>query len=129
MLRLAAVLLGCLLVAGCASDWQEQVTYQVVEVYDYKMAPNSEPEKRVRLKLSGEAPSSEPEKRVRLKLSGEAPSGVLSKDSLASQNVALADVSGDVVTGDTVTCTAKQHTAGALQTNQVKTELSGCRKA
>ncbi|HUQ59008.1 hypothetical protein [Lentzea sp.] len=113
MRALTAVLLGCLLVAGCASDWQEQVTYEVVEVYDYKMAPSSEPEKRVRLKLSGEAPS-----------------GVLSKDSLASAAVALADISGgDVVAGDSVTCTAKQHTSGASQTNGIKTELSGCRKA
>ncbi|MFD9706412.1 hypothetical protein [Lentzea sp. NPDC059081] len=112
MRKLAAALLGCLVLAGCASDWEDQVTYQVVEVYDYKMAPSSEPEKRVRLKLSGEAPS-----------------GVLSKDSLASAGVALADISGDVAAGDSVTCTAKQHSSGATQTNGIKTELSGCKKA
>ncbi|SDF59782.1 hypothetical protein SAMN05216553_102237 [Lentzea fradiae] len=113
MRKVAAVLLACLAVAGCASDWQEQVTYEVVEVYDYKMAPSSEPEKRVRLKLSGDAPS-----------------GVLSKDSLASQAVALSDIGGgDVAAGDTVTCTAKQHSSGAVQTNEIKTELSGCRRA
>ncbi|GAB2825339.1 hypothetical protein [Lentzea nigeriaca] len=112
MRKLAAVLLGCIVLAGCASDWQEQVTYKVVEVYDYKMAPSSDPEKRIRLELVGDAPK-----------------GVLAKDSLSPKTVALSDISGDVAAGDQVVCTAKQHSMGAVQTNPIQTELSGCRKA
>ncbi|MFI6098620.1 hypothetical protein ACIA8G_23945 [Lentzea sp. NPDC051213] len=112
MRKIVGVVAGCLVLTGCASDWQAEVTYKVIEVYDYKMAPSSDPEKRVRMELAGSAPS-----------------GALAKDSLSAQNVALAAVSGPVEVGDQVTCTAKQHSRGATQTNPVQTELNGCRKA
>ncbi|KOV75502.1 hypothetical protein [Nocardia sp. NRRL S-836] len=107
-----AALLGCLVLTGCASDWQAEVTYEVTKVYDYKMSAGSDPVKRAQLELSGSAPS-----------------GVLAKDSLSPQTVDLADISGSAEVGDKVTCTAKQHSRGATQTNPVQTELSGCRKA
>lgn len=113
MRKLAAALLGCLALAGCASDWQAEATYKVTKVYDYKMSASSDPVKKVQLELVGSAPSD-----------------VLAKNSLSPQTVTLSDIGGGSVdVGDQVTCTAKQHSRGATQTNPVQTELSGCRKA
>ncbi len=112
MRKPAAALLGCLVLTGCASDWQQEVTYKVIEVYDYKMSVSSDVVKKVRLELVGSVPS-----------------GVLAKDSLSPQTVDLSEISGSVEVDDQVTCTAKQHSRGATQTNPVQTELSGCKKA
>jgi hypothetical protein len=112
MRKITAVLLGCLVVAGCASSWQDELKFKVTEVYDYKFSQNSPVEKRAKLELVGSMPS-----------------GALEKN-YDGGTAALSEISGgEVKAGDEVTCTARQEKDGPIQTNSMVTKLSGCKKA
>ncbi|GLZ31493.1 hypothetical protein Lesp02_36810 [Lentzea sp. NBRC 105346] len=113
MRKTAVVLLSCLALTGCASDWQGEVRLKVDQVEDYRPNPNFPVEKRVWLDLVGDMPKD-----------------ALDRKEFTGKIVSPADISGgEVKAGDEVVCTAKQHTIGALQTNTIQTDLSGCRKA
>lgn len=112
MRKIVVALLGCLALAGCASDWQADLRFKVSELEEKKAHPDQPGTMWVHLDLIGEMP----------------------KDALERKNfngtiVLQEKVSGDVKVGDEVICTAKQHTMGAVQANSIETELSGCKKA
>jgi hypothetical protein len=104
--KLAAVLLGCLVLTGCGSTWQDEVRYKV-SALDH----------------------STPTEMFKLELAGDAPKGVLEFDSLNQQFVQQFDVGGQIAVGDEIVCTAKQELLGSAQTKSVHTELRGCKKA
>lgn len=112
MRKFVVVLLSCLALAGCASDWESELRFKVAKIEDYKISPNAPGEKRVDLQLVGDMPQD-----------------ALERGYFKGTSLPPADISGEVKVGDEVVCTAKQHTIGALQTNTIQTEISGCKKA
>ena len=112
MRKIAAALLGCLALAGCASSWQAELKFKVSEIRDYQFSQNSPVEKRLSLDLVDSIP-------------GDA----LSKENWYGFAVAQTEVSGEVGVGDEVICTARQEKDGPIQTNSIETRLSGCKKA
>ena len=111
MRKIVAALLGCLVLAGCASSWQDDLTFKVAEIYDYKLSDNSPVQKRAKLELVGSMPS-----------------GALEKN-YDGGTAALTEISGEVKVGDEVICTVRQEKDGPVQTNSMVTRLSGCKKA
>ncbi|TWP53090.1 hypothetical protein FKR81_08400 [Lentzea tibetensis] len=104
MRKIAVVLLSCLALGGCASDWEGQVRLRVDKI--------------------------ENPQEIWLELVGELPDDALEKKYFKSEILSPSEISGgEVAVGDEVVCTAKQHSIGAGQTNTIKTEISGCRKA
>ncbi|PWK90395.1 hypothetical protein C8D88_101411 [Lentzea atacamensis] len=113
MRRITAALLGCLVLAGCASSWQADLKFKVTEINDYQFSQDSPVEKKARLELVGSIPDD-----------------ALSKENWDGFGVALAEVSGgEVKVGDELTCTARQEKDGPIQTGTMQTRLSGCKKA
>lgn len=112
MRKIAAVLFGCLVVAGCASSWQADLKFKVTEIDDYQFSQNSPVEKRLRLELVGSIPDD-----------------ALSKENWSGFAVSRTEVSGEVGVGDELICTARQEKDGPIQTGTMSTRLSGCKKA
>ncbi|NGY62124.1 hypothetical protein G7043_24640 [Lentzea sp. NEAU-D13] len=112
MRKIAAALLGCLVLAGCASDWQADLRFKVTELEEKKGHPDQPGTMWVHLDLIGEMPED-----------------ALERKNFTGSGVPLDKVSGDVKVGDEVICTAKQKTMGAVQANSIETDLSGCKKA
>jgi len=114
MRKIAAALLGCLVLAGCgASSWQGELRFKVSEIVDYQ------PHESMPLV-----------KRVDLDLLGEMPEDALERDNFRGTYVEQDEISGgEVKVGDEVICTAKQEKDGPIQTNTMPTRLSGCKKA
>lgn len=112
MRKITAALLGCLVLAGCASSWQAELRFKVTEIYDYQFSQNSPVEKRLSLELVDSIPDD-----------------ALSKENWYGFAVSPTEVSGEVGVGDEVICTARQEKDGPIQTGTMKTRLSGCKKA
>lgn len=112
MRKVVAVLLGCLVLAGCASDWQGEVRLKVTRIYDQQTLPGDPVEKTASLDLVGSMPKDAPDDR-----------------NFSGTGVELKEIEGEVKVGDEVICTAKQHQPAGIQTNMIETELSGCKKA
>ncbi len=112
MRKIVVVLLGCFALAGCASDWQAELRVKVTELEELKGHPDQPGTMWVHLDLIGEMPQD-----------------ALERKNFTGSGVPQDKVSGDIKVGDEVICTAKQHTMGAVQTNSIETELSGCKKA
>lgn len=112
MRKIAAALLGCLVLAGCASSWQDDLKFKVTKIEDYQFSQNSPVEKKLSLELVGSIPDD-----------------ALSKENWYGFAVSQKEVSGDVGVGDEVICTARQEKDGPIQTGTMTTRLSGCKKA
>jgi hypothetical protein len=112
MRKIVAVLLGCLVLAGCASDWQGEVRLKVTRIYDQQTLPGDPIEKTASVDLVGSMPK-------------DAPDSV----NFSGGGVELKNIEGEVKIGDEIICTAKQHKPAGIQTNMIETELTGCKKA
>lgn len=106
MRKLAAVLLGCLVLTGCAASWDQELRYKIVSV-DH----------------------STPTEFFDLELVGDAPKGALKPDGLARQSMQPYEVSGGAAVGDEIVCKVQQEKGGAFTDSNVRTHLSGCKKA
>ncbi|MGW6934283.1 hypothetical protein ACWGE0_29790 [Lentzea sp. NPDC054927] len=101
MRKLIAVVAGCLLLAGCAASWQNEVRYKIVSADDTFF---------------------------RLELVGDAPNGSLKADGLSRNSVLRADIGGAAV-GDEVLCVVEQKKGGAFEDSNVVTNVKSCKKA
>ncbi|HEX7302183.1 hypothetical protein [Lentzea sp.] len=107
MRKLAAALLGCLLLTGCAASWQAgEVRYKIVSFDD-----------------------STPTELFRLELVGEAPKGALDPSDLTRLSNLKSDVSGGADVGDEVLCLVEQEKGSAFGNSNVVTHMRTCRKA
>ncbi|ANZ37339.1 hypothetical protein BBK82_16005 [Lentzea guizhouensis] len=107
MRKLAAVLAGCLLLAGCGgSSWEGQLRYKIASI-----------------------DKSTPTEFFQLELVGDAPEGLLWQDGLTPKFLVPGNVSGDAAVGDEVVCTGTQKKGSPFASWEKGTELSGCRKA
>lgn len=105
--KLTAVVLGCLLLAGCTSSWQgEEVRYKIVSLDESSSIDMFE-----------------------IELVGNAPKGVLDAHSLSPRFTAVSEVSGGAAVGDEIICTARQESGRAFVNSNVTTRLSECKKA
>jgi len=107
MRRFAAVLLGCLLLTGCAATWQgDEVRYKIVSL-----------------------DQSTPTEMFKVELVGDAPKGVMDLQSLTPRFETPGDISGGAAVGDEIVCTVRQEKGNAFENSNVRTFLSGCKKA
>lgn len=106
MRKLAAVLLGCLLLTGCAASWQAQeVRYKIVSI-----------------------DNSTPTEMFRLELVGDAPKGALEPEKLKRKSMQTSEVEGAQV-GDELLCAVEQKKRSAIEDSNVITNLKTCEKA
>lgn len=103
MRKTVAALAGLLLLAGCGSNWQGEITLRVAEFYDHEIDESGAVEKRVRLEPVGSLPED------------------AEQDHLRDLSVQEHEITGTVGVADGVVCAAKH--------DSDRTMLSGCRKA
>jgi hypothetical protein len=107
MRKLAAVLLGCLLLTGCAATWQgDEVRYKVVSVDNSTLGEMFD-----------------------LELVGSAPKGALDAGKLTPHAVLPSNISGGAAVGDEVLCVVEQKKGGAFEDSNVVTNIKSCKKA
>jgi hypothetical protein len=107
MRKLAAVLLGCLLLTGCAANWQAQeVRYKIVSL-----------------------DNSTPTEMVELELVGDAPKGALDSGELSPLFNTANEITGGAGVGDEVLCLVEQEKGNAFGNSNVVTHVKTCRKA
>jgi len=106
MRKLAAALLGCLLLTGCAASWQGEVRYKILSV-----------------------DNSTPTEMFKLEMVGSAPKGSLGSDSLSPRFLQPSKVSGGAVVGDEIVCSTRQEKGSAIGDSNVQTYLDECKKA
>ncbi|MDX3657469.1 hypothetical protein PV646_09160 [Streptomyces sp. ID05-26A] len=105
MRKLAAVLLGCLLLTGCAASWQQELRYKIIS-FD----------------------NSTPTEFFDLELVGDAPKGSLEPEMLKKKSMQASKVEGARV-GDEVVCQVEQEKGNAFGNSNVVTHLNSCKKA
>ncbi|MDX8049120.1 hypothetical protein SK571_06990 [Lentzea sp. BCCO 10_0798] len=106
MRKVVVVVLGCLLLAGCAANWQgEEVRYKIV---------------------SQESQSSS--EFFKLELVGDAPKGALKPEDLKSRSLLTFRAEGAQV-GDELLCVVEQKKGNAFGNSNVVTNLQSCKKA
>ncbi|GLY48547.1 hypothetical protein [Lentzea sp. NBRC 102530] len=105
MRKLAAVVLGCLLLTGCAANWQQEVRYKIVSIHQ-----------------------GNPTEYFNLELVGEAPSGALAPEKLKNMIKETATLEGAQI-GDEVICVVEQRKRSAIEDSNVVTDLTSCKKA
>lgn len=107
MRKLAVALLGCLLLTGCAANWQAQeVRYKIVSL-----------------------DNSTPTEFFDLELVGDAPKGALDPSALAKLSNTKSDVTGGADVGDEVLCLVQQEKGNAFGNSNVVTHMKTCKKA
>jgi hypothetical protein len=107
MRKLAVVVVGCLVLAGCAASWQgDEVRYRI------KAVDNSTPTEYFDLELVGAAPK-----------------GALDAADLARNFARPAQVSGGATVGDEVLCVIEQKKGSAIEDSNVVTSVKSCKKA
>jgi outer membrane murein-binding lipoprotein Lpp len=107
MRKLAAVVVGCLMLAGCAASWQgDEVRYRI------KALDNSTPTEYFDLELVGSAPK-----------------GALDATDLARKSVRPSEVSGGAAVGDEVLCLVEQKKGSAIGDSHVVSLVKSCKKA
>lgn len=106
MRKLTAVLLACLVLTGCAANWDEELRYKIVSV-----------------------DNSTPTAFFELELVGGPPKGALNPDGLAQRPVTPSKVSGGAAVGDEVLCVVGQKKGGAFADSNVVTTIESCKKA
>ena len=103
MRKIIAAFAGVLVLAGCSSNWQGDVTFKVAEFYDHRIDESGVVEKRVRLEPVGSLPED------------------AEQDHFNDLSVQEHEIVGTVGVDDGVVCAAKHESD--------RTTLSGCRKA
>jgi hypothetical protein len=107
MRKFAAVVVGCLVLTGCAASWQgDEVRYRI------KALDNSTPTEYFDLELVGSAPK-----------------GALDASDLARKSVQPVDVTGGAAVGDEVLCLVEQKKGSAIEDSNVVTSVKSCKKA
>lgn len=107
MRKFAAVVVGCLVLTGCAASWQgDEVRYRI------KAIDNSTPTEYFELELVGSAPK-----------------GALDAADMAREFVQPSDVSGTAGVGDEVLCLIEQKKGSAIGDSNVVTFVKSCKKA
>ncbi|WP_394615016.1 hypothetical protein JNUCC0626_35060 [Lentzea sp. JNUCC 0626] len=106
MRKLATVVLGCLLLTGCAANWQA-------------------PEVRYKIVSQEKQSSSE---FFNLELVGDAPSGALEPSQLKTKVLSTDRAEGAQV-GDELLCVIEQKKGSAIGDSNVNTRLLSCKKA
>lgn len=111
MRKIAGVLLGCLLVAGCAQQWEADLRFKVAQIEDYQIAP-SEPKT----------------KRAIVELVDKLPEDVITPFERFSRTID--HFPAGIAVGDQLICHVTQSTPAGIQTNPVgQGEISNCRTA
>lgn len=105
MRKLAVVLLSCLVLAGCAASWQQELRYKIVSTH-----------------------ATGPSEFLDLELVGDAPKGALEPERL-KRGVLLTSEVKDARVGDEVLCSAEQEKGNAFGNSNVVTHLKSCKKA
>lgn len=106
MRKLAAVVLGCLLLTGCAANWQgEQVRYKIVSTQQVSSSEY-----------------------FNLELVGDAPDGALDPGQLKTRLLTTSRAAGAAV-GDELLCVVDQRKGSAVGDSNVVTDLTSCKKA
>jgi hypothetical protein len=103
MRKTIAALAGLLVLAGCGSNWQGDVSFRVAEFYDHEIDESGAVEKRVRLEPVGSLPED------------------AEQDQLKGLSVQEHEIAGTVGVDDGVVCAARYESD--------RTTLSGCKKA
>ena len=107
MRELAAAVVGCLLLTGCAASWQgEEVRYRIKSL-----------------------DRSSPTEFYDVELVGAAPKGALDAGDLARKSVQPKQVGGGAAVGDEVICVVEQTKGSAFEDSNVVTSVKSCRKA
>jgi hypothetical protein len=106
MRKITAVLLGCLVLTGCAANWDQELRYKIVSV-----------------------DRSTPSEFFELELVGDAPKGALKPDGLTRRSVMPLQVSGGAAVGDEVLCVVEQKKGSAFEDSNVVTNVKSCKKA
>ena len=107
MRKIIAVPLGCLLLTGCAANWQaDEVRYKIVST-DNGMRTDM----------------------FQLELIGDAPKGALEPSRLTPHSVFPSDISGGAAIGDEVLCLVEQKKGSAIEDSNVVTNVKSCKKA
>ncbi|MEV6712344.1 hypothetical protein AB0M48_09895 [Lentzea sp. NPDC051208] len=105
MRKLAAVVLGCLLLAGCAASWQQELRYKIVSSHNTSSSEFFD-----------------------LELVGEVPGGSLKPEDLKSTPL-LTSQAGGAQVGDEVLCSVEQEKGNAFGNSNVVTHIRKCKKA
>ncbi|MFJ8960481.1 hypothetical protein ACIRG5_13945 [Lentzea sp. NPDC102401] len=105
MRKLAVAVLGCLLLTGCAANWQQEVRYKIVSV-----------------------DNDTPTEYFRLELVGDAPKGALEPEQLKWHFMQTTEIKGGQI-GDEVLCAVDQEKGNAFGNSNVVTHLKNCKKA
>jgi hypothetical protein len=112
MRKISAAIAACLVLSGCgASEWRQQVRYEVTKVFERPFPANPE------------------NADVRLELVGDPPDGVLEPVTLTPAVVSYRTLRGDYAVGDQFLCWAVQKSEGYTRTMTIKTDVSSCEKA
>ncbi|GGN05005.1 hypothetical protein GCM10011609_50330 [Lentzea pudingi] len=112
MRKIAAVLAAGLVLAGCgASEWRQQVRYEVTKIFDRPFPENPQ------------------NAEVRLELVGEPPDDVFEPLTLTPAVVSYRTFRGDFEVGDQFLCWAEQKSGGYTRTSTIRTDVSSCEKA
>jgi hypothetical protein len=107
MRKFAAVVVGCLMLTGCAASWQgDEVHYRI------KAVDNTTPTEYFDLELVGDAPK-----------------GALDATDLVRKSVRPSEVSGGAAVGDEVLCLVEQKKGSAIGDSNVVTSVKSCKKA
>jgi hypothetical protein len=106
MRKITAVLLGCLVLAGCAANWDQELRYKIASV-----------------------DNSTPTEFFDLELVGDPPKGALDPADLAKESVMPLQVSGGAAVGDEVLCQVEQEKGNAFGNSNVVTRVKSCKKA
>ena len=106
MRKIIAALLGCLVLTGCAANWDQELRYKIVSV-----------------------DNSTPTEFFELELVGDPPKGALEADGLTKKSVMPFQVSGGAAVGDEVLCLVEQEKGNAFGNSNVVTHMKTCKKA
>ena len=105
MRKLAAVVLGCLLLAGCAASWQQELRYKIVSSHNTSSSEFFD-----------------------LELVGDAPTSSLDLEQLKSHSLLTVQAKGAQV-GDELLCAVEQEKGNAFGNSNVVTNVKSCKKA
>ncbi|MGI5504124.1 hypothetical protein [Lentzea sp. CA-135723] len=105
MRKLAAVVLGCLLLSGCSASWQQELRYKIVSTHNSSSSEFFD-----------------------LELVGEVPDGALEPAKLKSTPL-LTYQAKDAQVGDELLCAVEQEKGNAFGNSNVVTHVTNCKKA
>lgn len=111
MRKIVGLLVGCLVLSGCAgaAKWERDIRFKIVKVYEV----GAEHDRKYDT--------------LRMELVGDVPEDVLEPDTVTPQARKRWEITGEVREGDEVLCNARQTSDGYTQANVIHTYMS-CKK-